>query len=321
MTTRLHLYIGSDLLVLALSEYFLPREDQMVTNMLRVVREAGATLILCEPVLDEVLGQFRASDGEYHGLFEGIEPYLTRDIVRHADRILVRSYFYALLDKPRDDVPRTWAEYVNLFLGYSNLRTSKGAVDLRRYLCDRFGMQYETRDQLLEGVSESKLEELAARLQPTKVGGREQARAVNDATLALCVYARRRRSDELGGGNPYGFTTWWLTKESRIRAETAELVREEGARFIMVPEFLLNFIALAPSAADVRNAFANVFPTRLGIRLSNRMREEVFKDTLLKAKDAAKASPERLAAKLADLSDQLKGDRFRKYETSFRRGA
>ena len=61
MSTRLVLYVGSDLLVLALSEYFLPVQDQMVSNMLRVVREAGATLILSEPVLEEVLGQFRAS--------------------------------------------------------------------------------------------------------------------------------------------------------------------------------------------------------------------------------------------------------------------
>jgi hypothetical protein len=44
MSSRLSLYVGSDLLVLALSEHFLPREDQMVTTMLRVVQASGATL-------------------------------------------------------------------------------------------------------------------------------------------------------------------------------------------------------------------------------------------------------------------------------------
>jgi hypothetical protein len=315
MTTRLTLYVGSDILVLALSEYFLAEEDQMVTTMLRVVQAAGARLVLCEPVLTEVLGQFRASDGEFKAVFHGTEQYVTRDLARHAERILVRSYFYARLSKPPGrKVPTTWQGFVDSFLTYENLQKPHASTDLRRYLCERFGMSFESHDDMMTGVSDRKLTELAARLESIKEGDRYAERARNDALMALSVYARRNTSGELGGGNPFGFTTWWLTKESRIRAATAELVRSQGARFIMVPEFLLNFIALAPSAAEVRAAFESVFPSRLGIRLSNRMREDVFKDAMQKAREASELDPARLQAKLAELSDELKGDRFKHYE-------
>lgn len=316
MSSRLSLYVGSDLLVLALSEHFLPPEDQMVTTMLRVVRASGAELVLSEPALEEVWGQFRASDGEYRAVFQGIERHVTRHLARHASRILVRSYLYALTEA-KPSVPKTWPEFVEQFVNYSNLQRPGGATDLRRYLCNHFQMSYESRDDMLVGVNPERLQHLAARLEGIKEGGNIEARALNDATIALAVYAKRRRSGELGSGNPYGYGTWWLTKEFRIRAETAELVRSEGARFLMIPEFLLNFIALAPTTAEVRRTFAGVFPTRLGIRLSNRMREDVFKDAMAKAKEAGEINEARLHAKLAELSDELKGDRFKRYERSF----
>jgi hypothetical protein len=290
----------------------------MVTTMLRVVRASGAKLVLCEPALEEVLGQFRASDGEYRAVFHDIDAHVSRDIARHASRILVRSYFYARADRPpQPTVPSTWPGFVDQFISYSNLRKTQGVADLRRYLCNRFEMTYETREDMLRGVNNDKLTGLAGRLEGIKEGEKLEARALNDATIALAVYAKRRRNGEMGGGNPYGYGTWWLTKESRIRAETAELVKSEGARFLMIPEFLLNFIALAPSAAEVRQSFQGVFPSRLGIRLSNRMREDVFQDAMEKARYAGRIDEARLHAKLAELSDDLKGDRFKKYERTF----
>ena len=44
----------------------------------------------------------------------------------------------------------------------------------------------------------------------------------------------------------------------------------------MRPEFLLNFIALSPTTEQIRRSYETVFPTLLGIKLSNRMREDVF---------------------------------------------
>ena len=53
--TRFHLYIGSDVIIRALSERFLRKEDRLGSNALDILAAAGATLVLTEPVLEEIL--------------------------------------------------------------------------------------------------------------------------------------------------------------------------------------------------------------------------------------------------------------------------
>src|SRR5207249_2269420 len=88
--------------------------------------------------------------------------------------------------------------------------------------------------------------------------------AANDALLALAVYGRREASREDASVTEFGFRTWWLTGETAILRHTKEIVdAHHGERYMMRPDFLLNFIALAPSASEVRRTYANVFPTGL----------------------------------------------------------
>ena len=316
MTTKMRLYVGSDLLVLALSEHLLEPADQMVANCLRVAKTAGARLILAEPVVEEVSGHLGACDGEYQALFADKERFLTKDVVRHAKRLLVRSFLYAKIDG-RKNAPKTWKAYVNQFMSFENIGRPDGKTELTRYLCEKFHLDYEDTQSLFVGIDMAQHGALAADLVTTKAGDRAVQRAQNDAALVLAIYAKRNANNESGGGNPFGFVTWWLTKESKIRTITADLVKKKGSRFLMVPEFLLNFIALAPSAADVRRTFENVFPTRLGVKLSNRMRNDVFEDFMKKYSEASTVDPARRAAKLAAMSDELKGDNFKNYERKF----
>jgi hypothetical protein len=88
----------------------------------------------------------------------------------------------------------------------------------------------------------------------------------------------------------------------------------------MRPEFLLNFIALSPSAVEVRKAYENIFPTLLSVKLSGRMKEEAFHEILSKARDAASMEEPRLRALMATLSNNLKGDFYKQYETELRNG-
>ena len=80
---------------------------------------------------------------------------------------------------------------------------------------------------------------------------------------------------------------------------------------MMRPEFVLNFVALAPKLADVRKAYESVFPSLLGVCLANRVKEDVFRDMMTKIKEAQDLEPGRREALIAQYSDQLKGD-FRK---------
>ena len=72
-----------------------------------------------------------------------------------------------------------------------------------------------------------------------------------------------------------------------VRVHTDDLFKEHGRHYIMRPEFLLNFIALAPSVVEVRKAYENVFPTLLSVKLSGRMHEDTFHGLLEKAKEAS----------------------------------
>ena len=80
---------------------------------------------------------------------------------------------------------------------------------------------------------------------------------------------------------------------------------------MMRPEFLLNFIALSPQLTQVREAYKNIFPSLLGIRLANRVKDEVYLDMMRKMKDASSLEPARREALISQFSDDLKTD-FRK---------
>jgi hypothetical protein len=62
MSSKLVLYIGSDLIVRALSERFLAKEDAMTRNMFGLLREAGSILMLTERCLQEVYTHIIACD-------------------------------------------------------------------------------------------------------------------------------------------------------------------------------------------------------------------------------------------------------------------
>src|SRR5262249_12825925 len=77
------------------------------------------------------------------------------------------------------------------------------------------------------------------------------------------------------------------------------------------PDFLYNYISLAPSPQEVEDAFAGIFPTLLGINLSLNLPEGVV-DTVQRyiSEHLSRSAnnPGRVKAILRELSDKLKTD-------------
>ena len=96
--------------------------------------------------------------------------------------------------------------------------------------------------------------------------------------------------------------------------------KERGAQYIMRPEFILNFIALSPKTAEVRKSYNTVFPTLLGVKLANRMRDEVFHKVMEKTREFRGYDEARINVMMSDMSNQLKGDSYKKYEVNFDEG-
>jgi hypothetical protein len=318
MASDFYLYVGSDILIHALSERYLRKEDQMTTNLLSMLAQAGATLVLSEPVIEEVHSNLETSDWEFANYFSWNEAHVNTELARHASKILIRSYFYAKLNPPASIKPPTsWNNYINQFCTYDDLHDPKGRHELKGYLLNKFKMKYEARAHLVKLCDKEQLSELTSKIAPRK---KKEILAQNDALMILATYGRRATLNEHSNTTGFGFRTWWLTHEVRVRMHTDDLFKEHGSHYIMRPEFLLNFIALSPSVVEVRKAYENVFPTLLSVKLSGRMHEDTFHGLLEKAKEAAEFEEPRLRVAMASLSNHLKGDFYKQYENDLRNG-
>lgn len=311
MSSDFRLYVGADQIVRALSEHLIPEPDRMTRNTLLIAARAGAKLILTEPVLNEVVNHLRTADNEYSHHIHKIEHVLSYDIARAAPQIMLRAYLYAKLngDLGRRQ-PMNWSSFVEQFCTYSTLQKSDACEDLRQYLQSSFGFQYESTSDLEKLVNSDELHLLTEKLVAIK-NNIELAR--NDALLALAVYGKRRQRGETSRVTEFGWGTWWLTGETRIVRLTDDIVEKNGARYIMRPEFLLNFLGMAPSAEKARKAFAAVFPSMLGIQLARRMPSQAFNKIIDKAAEAEGLDDARRTVEIAKLTNKLKSDLSSQY--------
>jgi hypothetical protein len=184
---------------------------------------------------------------------------------------------------------------------------------LRGLLVQRFGMTYLSSEELEESVPKDRVLALAERLDESRQVKHAEL-SYNDALMAYAVYAQRRRRGEAGIYDGFGFRTWWLTKETRVLGLTGPLVHSEGGTpYIMRPEFILNFVALAPNAADVRKSFADLLPTTAGLQLGRHLQADVMHDLLRDVAEWAQFTPERVSVMLAEKVNRLKYDRYKRY--------
>jgi hypothetical protein len=306
MTGEFRLYVGSDQIVMALSEHNLPTPDQMTRNTLKMALRLGAKLILAEPALEEVVGHLRGADNEYVNHIQKVEHRLDYQLAREAPKIMVRAYLYARLAEGPGmrRRPVSWEAFVGQFLSHRTLHKPDAYDDMRGYLQTAFGFVYESAQQLEELVDVPQVEALAEQL-----GAHKSPRlAHNDALIALAVYGLRKRRRETSMVTEFGWGTWWLTGETSILRYTRDVVRENRARYIMRPDFLLNFLTFAPSAHEARQAFATIFPSLLGIQLAKRMQPEAFNEIMSKVAEAEQLDDARRTVEMGKLTNKLKSD-------------
>lgn len=316
MSAKFVLYVGADLIIHSLSERYLRNEDRVTTILLEMLHKCGATLILSQKAFEEIYSHICATDQEFQNWYRNIELHTTVDIARHCSKILIRAYFYARC-RPPDGVtgPINWPSYINQFVTLTELYKPNGSDELLRYLCERYHLKYEATEEMLRGVESGQINALTEMLQgvkPNKEKG--DILAYNDALQILRVYAKRREIGDGSKNSAYGYRVWWLTHETHVMRATHSLVKHHNSRYIMRPEFALNFVALAPSTAEVRAAYRDVFPSLLAIQLSNRLKDVVLHDLIRRVREAEDWDDARIAVKMQDLSNRLKGDNYKEYE-------
>jgi len=313
MTADFYLYVGSDLLIRALSERYLPRADQVHKNTLLMAARAGSNLVLAAPVLEEVVSHLRATDFEFRNHFQGVEHRVTREIAEHAPKILLRAFFY---NKINNRGATNWPAFVGQFCDYDQLHKPAGLEQLTAYFRATYSLQYKSRAEMRNLADPAAVAQLTQGLIPVKSDARL---AENDALMACAVYGRRSGRPEGAHSTEFGYKTWWLTTETKILQHTKSLVdAHAGTQYIMRPEFLLNFLALAPTLGEVRAAFQDVFPAALGMQLSKRVSDDSFHSLMKSVREAEGLEDGRRLAVMVNLADQLKSDLNKRYTREFR---
>jgi len=321
MSSHFVLYVGSDILVRSLSEHLLPKEDQMTKNALSTVRSAGSKLILTDKALDEVWHHLKVSHNEYVYNFQEIAPFMNFDLAKQINKILIRSYFYARLEnQAAKKPPFTWDRYISQFCTVKELGNKSSRDELREYLINEFNMEFESSEKMEAGLDLDERDSLTEKI--LSVRGKtdrdqdsEKTLSKNAATTVLRVYQRRKVNGERTGANPFGYKTWWVTQQTRIRNATSELVAKNRAKYMLRPEFILHFLSMMPSSSDMETSYTEVFPSILGVRLGNRMDEKAFRTVIQKAKDVFdQMDDSRARVVLSNETAKLQSDFLKKYD-------
>jgi hypothetical protein len=309
MSKNFVLYAGSDLIIRAISEHFVDPDDQMTVNAFKIIKQAGSRLILSEIALEEVHSHIWAAYLEYRNVYAEIDAIVDRDLASQCDHILIRAYYYAKLEEGGAKRPRTWTSYLNNFMSAGKISgpTSSASMEsLRDTLCNMFGFEYEPRDVTEAGIDATKLHELTAKIQELRrQKPKGEILAQNDALHILRV-GKVRRDEEGAVGNPYGYKTWWLTQDT-ISGRAAAIVspKRREIRYVMRPEFLINYIAYNPTSNQVRESLRAIFPSLLGVRLGSRLEKGTLNRVLEKVREAHAVDPARALAMITEHSNAL----------------
>jgi hypothetical protein len=136
-----------------------------------------------------------------------------------------------------------------------------------------------------------------------------QHRAHTDAEVILTIYGLRQQGNELGTGGIFGYRTWWLSSDvTTQKAATAVCGAKYANGCYMRPDFLYNYISLAPTKGEITEAFSGLFPTLLGVNISFHMPSDITELVHTFVKAYKGMNPARIKATLRELAENLKQD-------------
>lgn len=316
MTGQFKLLIGTDILVKAMSETFLPPQHRHVTNLLAVAKNCGAKLYLTEPVARELFTHVYAAHREFEAYYAPQEPYITAPVAAQSDRILIRTYFYARLLMQK---VKGWKSFVSMFVDYDQLaaNSQKGEAQLRAYFEKTFGLEFLDLKDYSGFIKETELDALSNELMKRNFSKKEEL-AYNDALMVLSVYAARKMGKEAAIYDGFGVKTWWLTKEINVLDFTPSIVRSnDGIPYIMRPEFLLNFLTLSPKAQEAGDpAVRDLLPSHVGLQIGQHLPGHHMHRILAEFDNWNELPSARVEVRVTEAANQLKYDRLKRYGTN-----
>ncbi len=312
LANKLRVYVCTSIIIPALSEIYLEKENRRYTNLLLGAQNAGVQLIINEAILGELVAHFRMIRRIFTDEYKGREEIFADEFsIIYVREIIIRAFFHSKIHGQVD----TFNDFIGRFISpnYKNIED-----DLVELLKGEFGINYIPNDSLGIHLDNDIITDIETELSRYKVGKTSFGslkKAHTDAQVMLTIYALRERDNELGATGIFGYHTWWLSSD--VTTQKAAIAAT-GGRYnrtcYMRPDFLYNYISFAPTKSAVQDSFRNLFPTLLGVSLSwelpNVVEKEIhdflqahrdqptsrMKAAIREAIDTLKQTPDRMTA-------------------------
>lgn len=298
IASQLKIYVGTSILIPALSEIFLEPKKRRYWNLLAGANQAGVKLSINQTILDELVNHFGMIRYKYKTQFKPVEEvYLTDEMsTYYVDEIMIRAYLYS---KRRKKVS-TFNEFIEEFAHPS---LNDAHRDLRNFLEDEFKIQFEDTIQVEKKINVHDLQRLTDELTESK---QSKEKAHTDAKLMLMVYKLRELNDESESKSVFGYKTWWLSQDINTYKAIQKVFGEKyNVNCYMRSDFLYNYIALAPKKNEIDNMFREVFPSMMGINLSFHMPKEICSHINKSIVDHKESSPSRIKRAIRNYTEKL----------------
>lgn len=299
MAAKMEVYVCTSIIIPAMSELYLNPPNRRHWNLLKGAHDAGVTLLVNDTIVHELVSHFRRIITKYDEVYkENEEIYLSNEIqTLYIDEIMIRAYFYS---KMRGQVSR-FSDFIDNFVS-RNLRSAEG--ELIEWLGEEFGIKFRGDASLGVSPDEDEVKQLCQKLKRHKSA---PEKAINDAKLILMLYAIRSYKNEKGEHGIFGYRTWWLSKDTTtLRAVTDLFAEKYPVSCYMRPDFLYNYISLAPKPQAIKQAFAQMFPTLLGVNISYHLSQDLVHCVHQAMKEHSTKNQSRRSAILRTLAEELR---------------
>jgi hypothetical protein len=315
MKSNMVLYVGSDIIIRALAETLLDQSMQKIQTTLDIIVSAGGELIITEPAIDEVFHHLHGTCLEFENHYAEVEPIIPEEIIPEINRILIRCYLYARTSKTQKKI-KGWRSFIGQFVSYEDIRGGRNIESLKNYLCSRYKLQYESRDDMDNTIDQDSMNLLSNSIVKERSNKKDKdgILARNDAAHALRVLEKRKEIRDGNNGNPFGYKTWWLTYEKVIQKCFISTFGPAKPKFIIRPEFILNYLTYSPEKSEIVESYRSIFPSVLGVTLGRRLEPHALNAVLDSARSVFLTDPHRAKARIIEYVNTLKADQVKRYD-------
>ncbi|MCK4486346.1 MAG: hypothetical protein KAU38_06205, partial [Desulfobacterales bacterium] len=294
------IFVCTSLLVPALSEFPLEKPHRRHWNLLVKASQAGIKLLVNGVIIRELAGHIRKSVQVFEEEYERYKGIYTDEIaIPYIKEILIRSYFYSLLEGEK----HSFHKFIDNFVTPNSQNMEEELIEWLKY---NFNIEYIDEESMDVSLDMDDLKKLTDELSKYKPSERQ---ARTDAKTALNVYALREKYNERGEAGIFGYQTWVLSKDTITQKAVTNCFGNKYCTSCYIrPDFVYNYISLAPNYDEVTKIFDTMFPTLPGISVSHHVPGEICDIVHESVKEHSEKDPARIRAILRDLTDKLKTD-------------